>query len=142
MAAKRLVTWGGVGALGVGTYYLYNAGGSPTIAEKKLEEDAARALRKAKGEMPGREGEASKYIELTKAQVEENYRQAAASAKDTTNKIDAKLDGYRRDAEKKIDQTRQETGKNLSNAVDKFDATVTDKAAKTQSWLGSWFGGK
>ncbi|KAF2477097.1 uncharacterized protein BDR25DRAFT_251670 [Lindgomyces ingoldianus] len=142
MAARRLFTWGGIGALGVGTYYLYNAGGSPTIAEKKFEEDAARASAKFKSELPGRGKEAKKYGELTKEQIEQNYNQAVDSAKATANKVDAKLDAYRQDATRKFEEARKETGKELNSAVDKFDKTVTEKAGQSKSWLGSWFGSK
>jgi hypothetical protein len=37
MAGKRGVQVLGLGAVGIGGYYLYNAGGSPKVAEKQLE---------------------------------------------------------------------------------------------------------
>ena len=61
-------------------------------------------------------------------------------AKATANKVDAKLEGYRTNAEKKLDEYRKEAGKDLTSAVDKFDKTVEQKAAQSKSWIGSWFG--
>lgn len=37
MSGRRFATFGGVAALGAGTYYLYSAGGDPKLAEKKFE---------------------------------------------------------------------------------------------------------
>lgn len=35
--SKRILTWGGLAAVGGGAYYLYNAGGDPKLAQKQLE---------------------------------------------------------------------------------------------------------
>lgn len=35
--SRRFLTYGGLTALGGATYYLYNAGGDPKLAEKKAE---------------------------------------------------------------------------------------------------------
>lgn len=35
--SKRFVQVAGAGVVGLGGYYLYKAGGSPSVAEKKLE---------------------------------------------------------------------------------------------------------
>lgn len=37
MAGRRFATFGGLAAVGAGTYYLYSAGGNPKLAEKKME---------------------------------------------------------------------------------------------------------
>jgi hypothetical protein len=66
----------------------------------------------------------------------------ATSAKDTTNKVDSKLETYRANADKKLDDLRKDTGQKLTSAVDKFDHSVEKGAAQSKSWLGSWFGGK
>jgi hypothetical protein len=34
------------------------------------------------------------------------------------------------------------TGSQINTAIDKFDKTVEDKAAKAKSGISSWFGGK
>jgi hypothetical protein len=62
-----------------------------------------------------------------------------AQAKDATSKIDSKLESYRASAEKKIDSTRKEVGKDLTAAVDSFDKNVEKGTAKTKSWLSGWF---
>jgi hypothetical protein len=35
--SKRIVQIGGITAVGAGAYYLYNAGGDPKLAQKKIE---------------------------------------------------------------------------------------------------------
>lgn len=35
--SKKLLTWGGIAAVGGGAYYLYNAGGDTKLAQKQLE---------------------------------------------------------------------------------------------------------
>lgn len=37
MSGRKVLGWGGVAAVGAGTYYLYTAGGSPKLAEKQFE---------------------------------------------------------------------------------------------------------
>ncbi|KAK5017344.1 hypothetical protein LTR39_001597, partial [Cryomyces antarcticus] len=64
-----------------------------------------------------------------------------ATVKDTTSKVDAKLEAYRNSAEMKIEEYKREAEKDLHNAVDTFDKTVEEKAAKAKSGLSSWFGG-
>jgi hypothetical protein len=65
-----------------------------------------------------------------------------AAAKDTTHKVDAKLESYRADADKKLGEYRQKTGEQLGKAVDKFDKSVEKGAAESKSWISGWFGGK
>ena len=59
--------------------------------------------------------------------------------KETTSKIDSKLESYRATAEQKIDGARKEIGKDLSSAVDSFDKNVEKGAAKSKSWISGWF---
>ena len=89
MAGRRIFTWGGLAAVGAGTYYLYSAGGDPKLAEKKFErmssfntlsrqglivaDDAATAARRVKGDFPGRDKEAKKA-------GEEGYESVRATA--------------------------------------------------------------
>ncbi|OCK79915.1 hypothetical protein K432DRAFT_426138 [Lepidopterella palustris CBS 459.81] len=142
MAARKTAIWGGVAAVGLGTYYLYNAGGSPKVAEKQFEHDAAKITSKVRGELPGKEKEAKTQAKVYTEQAGQNIDSAIDDVKLTTSKVDAKLEGYRANAEKKLDEYRKEAGKDLSSAVDKFDKTVEQKAAQSKSWIGSWFGGK
>lgn len=71
--------------------------------------------------------------------------QARAEAK----KAEQKFDAYSADAKRKFEEAKREAereyhsaGKEVNAAANKFDKVVEEKAAKTQSWLGSWFGGK
>jgi F0F1-type ATP synthase membrane subunit b/b' len=49
-----------------------------------------------------------------------------------------KYEQAKAEAERELHQA----GKQVNATANKFDAVVEDKAAKTSSWLGSWFGGK
>jgi hypothetical protein len=179
MAARRISVWLGAGAVGLGAYYMYQAGGSPKVAEKQMErkaylfplrkstlriylaDDAARLSSKVRGELPGKEKEAKTEAKVYAEQAGQKIDRAVSitwlshfafdyitnervfqidDAKTTTNKVDAKLEGYRANAEKKLDEYRKEAGKDLTSAVDKFDKTVEQKAAQSKSWIGSWFG--
>ncbi|PVH98291.1 hypothetical protein DM02DRAFT_52168 [Periconia macrospinosa] len=134
--AGRFVKIGGIAALGGGAYYLYNAGGDPKLAEKKFEHDAASASAKLRSNLPGHEKEAKKA-------GEESYEALRARAEELTGRqIDQTVDQYRHDASKKLEEARNTAGKDLSAAVDTFDKKVTEGAAKSQSWIGSWFGSK
>lgn len=71
------------------------------------------------------------------------------SIKSQTNQADAKLEAYRKDAEKNIDQYKNKAANEAHNAIDKFDKSVEQGAAKLQQsaqqakgGLSSWFGGK
>lgn len=52
------------------------------------------------------------------------------------------LEGYRTEAEKKLEEARKETGTRLTTAVNTFDKKVEEGAAKAQSSIFSWFGSK
>jgi hypothetical protein len=56
--------------------------------------------------------------------------------------VDQKLEAYRANADKKIDEYTKDTKKSFNSAVNTFDKTVENKASETKSWLGGWFGGK
>lgn len=64
----------------------------------------------------------------------------ADDAKAEAQKAGQQLDTYSQDAKKKFEEARQATGKELNQAVDKFDKSVTEGADKSKSWIGSWFG--
>jgi septin family protein len=146
MAGRQFATFGGLAAVGAGTYYLYNAGGDPKLAQKKAEHDAATASRKIQGELPGREKEAKKAgeegYEAVRAKAQEYADQARAEAK----KAEQKLDAYSQDAQKKLeegkakfDQSRAEAGKEVNAAANKFDKKVLEASAETKGWFSSWF---
>lgn len=63
-------------------------------------------------------------------------------AKDATIRADKSIQSYAASAEKKLGEIKEETGKNLTAGIDKFDKNVSKGAAESKSWLGGWFGGK
>ncbi|KAK4965196.1 hypothetical protein LTR66_012190 [Elasticomyces elasticus] len=135
MAQSRVPLYLGLGLAGAGGYYLYQAGGSPKVAEKKFEHDLAK-LGGSKEQEVKTEGKL--YAKEAGAKLDD----LVAQAKETTSKVDAKLEAYRNTAEKNIDQYSKEAKKDFNQAVDKFDKTVEEKAAQAKSGLSSWFGGK
>ena len=44
------------------------------------------------------------------------------------------------DAEARAKDLSAKTGNQINSAIDKFDKTVEDKAAKAKSGISSWFG--
>ncbi|CAN9219564.1 unnamed protein product [Alternaria alternata] len=147
--SRRFATYGGVAALGGVTYYLYNAGGDPKLAEKKAEHDAATAARKLRGDYPGQDKEAKKAGEEGYEAVRANAQQYADQAKAEAKKAEQKFDAYSADAKKQYEEAKARAerelhaaGKQVNAAANKFDAVVEDKAAKTSSWFGGLFGGK
>jgi len=130
----------GLGAAAGAGYYLYMAGGNPKVAEKQMEHDASKLSSKVRSELPGKEKEAKTQAKLSAQEAGQKFDSAVQQAKEATAQTDRKLESYRASAEKKLDETRKEVGKDLSTAVDKFDKSVEQGAAKSKSWLGSWFG--
>ena len=57
------------------------------------------------------------------------------------SKVDSKLESYRKDAEKKIDQYSKDARESANSAVNSFDKTVEDKTEKAKGGLSGWFGG-
>lgn len=45
-------------------------------------------------------------------------------------------------ASKKLEEVRQDTGKQLSKAVDSFDKNVEKGVQESKGWISSIFGGK
>ncbi|ETI29585.1 hypothetical protein G647_02038 [Cladophialophora carrionii CBS 160.54] len=131
MSSNRAFTLLGVAAAGGVGYYLYNAGGDPKVAQKKFEADASKVSSQIKNDLPGREKEAKKEGEALANQASHKFDQASADAK-------TKLS----DAEARAKELSQKTGKEINSAIDKFDKTVEEKAAKAKSGISSWFGGK
>lgn len=76
-----------------------------------------------------------------------------SSVKSKANELDSTVNKYTADAEKRFESARKEAGKDMNNAIDKFDKSVesgaaqfsnkvseTAEKAKSSSWFG--FGGK
>jgi len=140
--ANRPLVLGGAAVAGGIAYYLYKAGGDPKVAEKTFEKDAASASSTIKSHIPGTGKEVEKEAKLTGQKIGSAYDDAVAKAKDTTHKVDAKLESYRAEGGKKLDEYRRETGDTLNKAVDKFDKSVEKGASQSKSWVSGWFGGK
>ena len=149
MAGRQFATFGGLAAVGGAAYYLYSAGGDPKLAEKKAEHDAANLARRVKGDFPGQDKEAKKAAEEGYESVRATAQQYADRAKTEAQKAEQKLDQYSVEARKKYEEAKREAErefnsgrKEVNAAVDQFDKKVTEGAAQSKSWLGSWFGGK
>jgi len=128
MSSNRLFGLLGVAAAGGVGYYLYNAGGDPKVAQKKMEADASRLAANLKEDIPGRGKEVKKDAEATMSQAGSKFDQASYDAK-------AKLS----EAEAKARDMSQKAGKDISAGIDKFDKAVEDKAAQAKSGLKGWF---
>ncbi|KAI9833585.1 MAG: hypothetical protein M1819_003538 [Sarea resinae] len=132
----------GLTVAGAGGYYLYSAGGSPKVAQKEIEHDAARVSAKVKSELPGREKEAKKQGEEWGEKAGAKFDSALGTAKGKLNDADASLEASRKNAADKLEAYRKETGKDLQQGIDTFDKKVEDGASKAKSGVSSWFGGK
>ncbi|KAF2840145.1 hypothetical protein M501DRAFT_1015222 [Patellaria atrata CBS 101060] len=141
MSSGRALKVGGVAVAGGIGYYLYQAGGSPKVAEKKFEHDAARLSSSMRSELPGREKEAKTEAKVLGAETGKKFDNAMSEAKETTHKVDSKLEEYRANAEKKMEEYKKETESGLKSAVDKFDKTTMEKASQAKGWFGGLFGG-
>ena len=117
----------GLAAAGGVGYYLYSAGGSPKVAEKKFEADIAAASAKVKSEIPGRSKEAQKDAEKWASEAGAKLDGAADKARAELAKAENQFDHLRKDTNQKINE---------------FDRKVEAKAAEAKSGLSSWFGGK
>ncbi|KAJ9625373.1 uncharacterized protein PV06_07605 [Exophiala oligosperma] len=129
--SRRGLTIAGLALAGGAGYYLYSAGGDPKVAQKNLEADAHKLSAEIKHDLPGKGKEAEKKGEAFASQAGREFDRASADAK-------ARL----AEAEAKAKEVSQKTGTQINSAIDKFDKTVEDKAAKAKSGISSWFGGK
>merc|ERR1711874_36369 len=99
--SKRLLTWGGAGAIGVGAYYLYNARGNPRVAEKNFERDAHYAAAKAKSTVGNDTGAGKEYGQEAKKSLE-------GVAREEADKFDKKIGEMSAEARKKYEEYRKE----------------------------------
>ncbi|KAL2143726.1 hypothetical protein VTI28DRAFT_10090 [Corynascus sepedonium] len=123
--AIGLAAAGGVG------YYLYSAGGSPRAAEKQFESDAHHVAAKIKGEVPHRSTDAE--------------QQGRKVGQDIGAKVDSAVETVNRDISKAKSETESYAKAAKADAlkkIDEFDRKVEDSAAKSKSYLSSWFGSK
>ncbi|KAH6649713.1 hypothetical protein F5144DRAFT_19115 [Chaetomium tenue] len=123
--AIGLAAAGGVG------YYLYSAGGSPRAAEKQFESDAHHVAAKIKGEVPHRS-----------TNLEQEGRKAG---KELGAKVDSAVETVNRDISKARSETEayaKAAKADTLKKIDEFDRKVEDGAAKSKSYVSSWFGSK
>ena len=104
----------------------------PAARRRGGRKGAGQAVGRAGGAQDRRRREAS--LRSLRRPQETNIAQLA-QAKD-------QAEGYRAGAADKLGEIRKETGAKLSGAVDKFDRSVEEGAAKSKSWISGWFGGK
>jgi ElaB/YqjD/DUF883 family membrane-anchored ribosome-binding protein len=107
---------------------LCNQSTRPTVpcTNRHRSADAAKVSREVKGHLPGAEKEAKKDTEVLAAEAGKKFDNTVADAKAGVSKIDSKLEGYRKDAEKTIDRTAKDARNQANAAIDKFDKSVTE----------------
>ncbi|MCJ1485693.1 hypothetical protein MMC06_005868 [Schaereria dolodes] len=145
--ALGLTAFGGLG------YYIYSAGGSPKVAEKKFEHDVAAAGAKlgitSSGKETKKQGEvllkeAGSKLDSTVNSIRSDLRSDTAKfdqkVGETVTAAENKAVELEKEAAKRFNNIKEATRKDLSQTVDSFDKTVERKAAEAKSGLSSWFG--
>ncbi|KAK2603691.1 hypothetical protein QQS21_004165 [Conoideocrella luteorostrata] len=130
MSKSRMPLILGLGAAGGVGYYLYNAGGSPKAAENKFESDIHRASAKVKDALPGSKPNAEKDLKSYGAEAGAKIDKAWAEADRKAGSVKSQTEAYVKDAKSEA-----------IKAVDKFDKSVENGAAKAKSGISGWFGG-
>ncbi|QUC23214.1 uncharacterized protein UV8b_07455 [Ustilaginoidea virens] len=130
MSKSRMPLILGLGAAGGVGYYLYSAGGSPKAAENKFESDVHKASAKVKDALPGSSSIYEKEGKAYGAEAGAKIDKALSEADRKAEKVKSQTEAYVKDAKAEA-----------IKAVDKFDKTVEDGAAKAKSGISGWFGG-
>ncbi|KAL2868357.1 uncharacterized protein BJX67DRAFT_380162 [Aspergillus lucknowensis] len=125
-AKSRTGLYLGIGAVGVGAYYLYRAGGSPQAAKDEMKYDANKARAKA----PGAE-KAERAGETAGLETNLNIEEAANNPRTRNSDLTAQ-------AQRKLDEVGQ-AGKDQASKV---RSEVEEKASEAKSTVSGWFGGK
>ncbi|KAK6218236.1 Protein phosphatase 2C 2 [Pestalotiopsis sp. IQ-011] len=131
MSRSRAPLYLGLTAAGGVGYYLYSAGGSPSVAQKQAEADAHKLSAKVKGELPGRGQEAEKKVEAYGKEAGQKFDNALQKSQAEIAKAKADAEAYAKDVKA-----------STLKKVDEFDRKVETKAAEAKTGLSSWFGGK
>ncbi len=105
---------------------MYQAGGDPKAAQKRVEADAAKASNELKSSLPGSGKEVKKDAEVVGQDVKSSVQNAAKDARKKIDSTDVKLDEYRREAEMNASAAAQRVEGKLKEGVDKFDKNVTE----------------
>ncbi|KAK3402793.1 hypothetical protein B0T20DRAFT_7764 [Sordaria brevicollis] len=130
MSQSRVLPMLGAGVVGLGGYYIWKSGGSPSAAEKKFEADLHRGAAKVKSEIPrthqtDARSEGAAYGKEIGSKIDQAVSQADKTYSSTKSQAEALAKDTKAEALKKIDQ---------------FDRTVEQKAAEAKSGVSSWFG--
>ncbi|KAK8255542.1 hypothetical protein HDK77DRAFT_424120 [Phyllosticta capitalensis] len=120
---------------GVG-WYLYKAGGTKKAEAQPSNMTSAKSIG----------AEAGQKIDTAVSGVQHLYHTEYTNigpqindARTTANRVDKKLEAYRAQADKKVGDYSAQVKKDAHSAVEQFDKTVEDQAAKSKSWLSGWF---
>ncbi|KAH7358938.1 hypothetical protein B0T11DRAFT_109990 [Plectosphaerella cucumerina] len=113
---------------GIG-YYLYGAGGSPKVAEKRFESDVHKASAEVKSHLPGSRD----------TNVQHNAADAAGRLGAKIDNIAAETDKQLSIAKSNAEAYAKEAKANAMQSVNEFDRKVEDKAAQAKSGVSSWF---
>ncbi|KAK6432310.1 hypothetical protein LTR95_011523 [Oleoguttula sp. CCFEE 5521] len=144
--SNRAIPAVGVAVAAAAGYYLYQSGGDPKAAEKRLEADAAKLRSKASttntSEVQNKGSELQKNASVLASDARAEVERLANQAKSKGSEVDAKLEAYRADAAKKLEGAYAETSSKVNEAADKFDRNVQQGAKEAKGTLSSWFGGK
>ncbi|KAI9813226.1 MAG: hypothetical protein M1827_004168 [Pycnora praestabilis] len=138
--AQRVPIAIGLTAAGAAGYYLYAAGGSPKVAQKEAEHDAARF---GGSNQKSAEKKAELWAEKAGKELDhagKTLDHAADEARARLNQADAKLDNLRQDASKKISEVGKDTKEELHQTIDNFDKTAIRKTVEAKNGISSWFG--
>ncbi|KAL2223241.1 hypothetical protein M432DRAFT_43466 [Thermoascus aurantiacus ATCC 26904] len=126
----------GLGLAGMGSYYLYQAGGDPKTAKDQLKGDANKAREK----IP-RGGKAEKAGERVGVEANAHIDEAVENARDKA-RADGVIGNSMQTSLDRIDEIRHDTAQKMGTSVDKLDRKIEDKAAGAKNTIKGWFGAK
>ncbi|KAK2763794.1 hypothetical protein FQN54_009411 [Arachnomyces sp. PD_36] len=137
MSKSRMPLYLGLGVVGAGGYYLYNAGGDTKSATKHFEDDASRAAAKVRGEFGDKHKGAEDLGKKAGGKVDES----AEAAQEKARQLEKQATKYTKEGAEKLDKLRQDSAKELNQSLDELDKTVERKTSEAKSGISNWFGG-
>ncbi|KAL8870552.1 MAG: hypothetical protein Q9174_003432 [Haloplaca sp. 1 TL-2023] len=150
MASRRVLQVGGVTIAAGTAYYLYSAGGNPSVAEKQLEHDVSAAGARLKGQdLSAKEAqkkgevwakEAGATLDRTVDNVRGDVREADKIVTSKMNEAGSKVDQLKDQGSKQLKDISNQTSKELQQTADNFDKKVTQKTSEAKSGISSWLG--
>ncbi|KAI4229133.1 MAG: hypothetical protein L6R36_001090 [Xanthoria steineri] len=146
MASRRALQIGGATIAVGGVYYLYSAGGNPTVAEKKFEHDVSAAGARLKGQDLS-STEAQKKGEVLAKEAGATLDRTVDNVRADIRQADKVVTSKMHEAGSKVDQLKDEgtkafndTSKELKQTADSFDKKVNQKTSEAKSGISSWLG--